>query len=190
VAWLVIAANGVVPKVGCAIYAVSLLLLLGISALYHRPTWPPRARARMRRLDHSAIFVLIAGTYTPMALTLPKEQSTPMLIVAWVGGGLGVLRAMLWVNAPKWLVAALALTMGWLAVLYLPSVGTIAGTPVLVFMGIGGVLYSVGALTYAFRRPNPWPRVFGYHEVFHAFVVAAAASHFVSVVLALPFMRP
>lgn len=186
---LVGAAHGVAAKVGCAIYAVSLATLLGVSALYHRPTWSLRARVRMRRLDHSAIFVLIAGTYTPMALTLPDELSKTMLLVAWVGGALGVLRALFWVHAPKWLVAVLALAMGWVALLYLPTVGRIAGTPVLVFMGIGGVLYSLGALAYAFRKPDPWPRVFGYHEVFHAFVVAAAVCHFVAVVLALPSMR-
>lgn len=188
-AGLVLAANGTAAKLGCGIYATSLATLLGVSALYHRPTWSLRARARMRRLDHSAIFLLIAGTYTPMALTLPEPMAKTMLLVAWAGGLLGVLRALFWVHAPKWLVAVLALAMGWVALLYLPTVGRLAGTPVLLWMGLGGVLYSLGALTYAFRRPDPWPRWFGYHEVFHAFVVAAAVCHFVAVVLALPAMR-
>ena len=183
---LVIAAPGSTAKIACAVYATSLATLLGVSALYHRPTWSDRARARMRRLDHSAIFVLIAGTYTPLALTLPSPAAKTMLTVAWAGAALGVLRALFWVRAPKWLVAMLALAMGWLAVLYLPSVHTATSTPVIVWMGLGGALYSLGALSYAFRRPNPWPRVFGYHEVFHALVVAAAVCHFVSVSLALP----
>lgn len=186
---LVLAAPNPDARVGCAIYAASLAMLLGTSALYHRPTWSLRARARMRRLDHSAIFVLIAGTYTPLALTLPPDTARVMLTVAWVGAAIGVARALFWINAPKWLVAVLALAMGWLALLYLPTVGRVAGTPVLVWMGAGGVLYSLGALTYALKRPDPWPRVFGYHEVFHAFVVAAAVCHFVAVVLALPAMR-
>lgn len=186
---LVAAATGTAAKLGCAVYAVSLANLLGTSALYHRPTWSVRARARMRRLDHSAIFVLIAGTYTPLALTLPAETARMMLGVAWVGAAIGVARALFWINAPKWVVAVLALTMGWLALLYLPTIGRVAGAPVLWWMGAGGVLYSLGALAYAFRRPDPWPRVFGYHEVFHALVIAAAVCHFVAIVIALPAIR-
>jgi len=186
---LVVAATGTAAKLGCAVYAVSLANLLGTSALYHRPTWSVRARARMRRLDHSAIFVLIAGTYTPLALTLPSETARMMLGVAWVGAAIGVARALFWINAPKWVVAVLALTMGWLALLYLPTIGRVAGAPVLWWMGAGGVLYSLGALAYAFRRPDPWPRVFGYHEVFHALVIAAAVCHFVAIVIALPAIR-
>jgi len=186
---LVVAATGTAAKLGCAIYAVSLANLLGTSALYHRPTWSVAARARMRRLDHSAIFVLIAGTYTPLALTLPPETGRTMLTVAWVGAVIGVARALFWIDAPKWVVAVLALTIGWLALLYLPTVGRLAGAPVLWWMAAGGVLYSLGALAYAFRRPDPWPRVFGYHEVFHALVLAAAVCHFVAIVIALPALR-
>ncbi|MDX2014818.1 MAG: hemolysin III family protein [Myxococcaceae bacterium] len=186
---LVLEAPSPSVKLACAAYAASLALLLGTSALYHRPTWSPRARARMRRADHSAIFVLIAGTYTPMAMTLPADQARTMLTVAWVGALVGVLRAIFWVNAPKWFVAVLALTMGWIALLYLPTIGGITGPGVLVWMALGGVLYSVGAVIYAVRRPNPWPKTFGYHEIFHALIIVAAVCHFVSVVKALPFMR-
>jgi len=121
-----------------------------------------------------------------LALTLTPSTAKAMLTVAWLGAALGVARALFWVNAPKWLVAVLALAMGWLALLYLPAVGVAAGRPVLAWMGVGGVLYSLGALAYAFKRPDPWPRVFGYHEVFHAFVVAAAVCHFIAIGLALP----
>jgi hemolysin III len=124
-----------------------------------------------------------------MAMTLPAPQAKAMLTVAWAGAGLGVLRALFWVNAPKWLVAVLALAMGWVALLYLPTIGGITGPAVLAWTTLGGVLYSVGAVIYALRRPNPWPKTFGYHEVFHALIIVAAACHFVAVVKALPFMR-
>ncbi|MCU0698152.1 MAG: hemolysin III family protein [Myxococcaceae bacterium] len=186
---LVRQATGASVQLACAAYAASLAALLGTSALYHRPTWSPRARARMRRADHSAIFVLIAGTYTPMAMTLPADQARTMLTVAWVGAALGVLRAIFWVNAPKWFVAVLALAMGWIALLYLPTIGGITGPGVLGWMALGGVLYSVGAVIYAVRRPNPWPKTFGYHEIFHALIIVAAVCHFVAVVKALPFMH-
>lgn len=171
---------------GCVVYALSLAAMLGTSALYHRPTWSERARARMRRADHSTIFVLIAGTYTPLALTLPSASAHTMLAVAWGCAAVGVLRALFWVNAPKGLVAALAVAVGWLAVFYFKELELHAGRSVLVLLAVGGVLYSIGALTYALRKPNPWPKVFGYHEVFHALVVVAAIIHFVGVVLAVP----
>jgi hemolysin III len=184
--WLVLKADGATARIACTIYAASVATLFGISALYHRPTWSVAARARMRRLDHSAIFILIAGTYTPMALTLPAKSANNMLAVAWVGGALGVLRALFWVNAPKWLVAALALAMGWLAIIYFPAIGRMTNHWVVVWMGAGGVAYSVGAVIYARRRPDPWPRVFGYHEIFHALVVVGVVCHLVAVVIALP----
>lgn len=187
-ALLVAAAPGGEAKLACAVYGVSLATMLGVSALYHRPTWGAEARQRMRRLDHSAIFVLIAGTYTPMALTLPSHAAKVLLTVSWVGAAIGVVRALFWIRAPKWVAAVLAVTMGWLGALYLPGVAHAAGYPVLILVGVGGALYTLGALIYAFRRPDPWPKVFGYHEVFHALVVAAAVCHFAAVVLALPAM--
>ncbi len=187
-ALLTAAAPGAAAKVACAVYGLSLSAMLGVSALYHRPTWGPAARQRMRRLDHSAIFVLIAGTYTPLALTLPSHSARVMLAVAWTGAAIGVTRALFWIRAPKWLVAVLAVAMGWLSVLYLPGIAAAAGTAVLVWVVAGGVLYSLGALAYALKRPNPWPKVFGYHEVFHALVVLAAVCHFVAVVSALKAM--
>jgi hemolysin III len=183
---LISRAEGTTARLACAVYVTSVALLFGISALYHRPTWSVVARARMRRLDHSAIFILIAGTYTPMALTLPSSPANNMLTVAWIGGGLGVLRALFWVKAPKWLVAALALAMGWLAIFYFPSIQRVTSSWVVVWMALGGVSYSIGAIMYALRRPDPWPRIFGYHEIFHALVVVGVACHFTAVVIALP----
>ena len=175
-------------RVACAVYGVSLAMLLGVSALYHRVNWSVAARQRMRRLDHSAIFVLIAGTYTPLALALDPAEGARMLTIAWAGATLGVLRAVAWVSAPKWLVAVLAVAMGWLAVFYTAPLQRASSTAVVVWMGIGGVLYSLGALIYALKRPDPWPRTLGYHELFHALVIAAAAAHYVAISSALPFI--
>ena len=183
-AWLVSVAPGLRPRLACAVYAFSLCWLLGTSALYHGVTWSPAARQRMRRADHAAIFLLIAGTFTPLAFTLDPQGAFWMLVVAWVCAGLGVLRALLWIQAPKWVVAVLALATGWVGMFYLPTVGRLAGPAVLWWMGAGGVLYSTGAIFYALKRPNPWPRTFGYHELFHALVVLAAGCHFVAIRLA------
>jgi hemolysin III len=188
--WLVQAAVSPTAKVVCAVYAISVATLLGISALYHRPTWSVVARARMRRLDHSAIFVLIAGTYTPLALTLPKATAHTMLSVAWAGGIAGVLRALFWIKAPKWIVAVLAVGMGWLAILYFPAIRLVAGNAVVVYLLAGGVAYSIGAVVYALRRPDPWQRHFGYHEIFHALVLTGIACHFRAMCIALPTIAP
>ncbi len=175
-------------KLACAVYAASLCLLLGVSSLYHLVTWAPEPRQRMRRLDHTAIFVLIAGTYTPFAFTLDASSARWMLGIAWTGAALGVLKALLWVQAPKWIVAVLAVAVGWLAPFFALPIYRAAGLGPVILLGIGGVVYSLGALVYAVKRPDPWPTVFGYHEVFHALVLAAALVHFVSVAIALPFM--
>lgn len=169
----------------CAVYAVSLAAMLGASAAYHRPTWSPRKRAWMRRLDHAAIFVLIAGTATPLAQALPGDARTRFLLVMWAGAALGVVRALVWIQAPKWVVAVLALLLGWASLPFLPQLARALGGVTLACVAAGGVAYTLGALAYAFKRPNPWPRHFGYHEVFHALVVLAAVFHFVAVVRAV-----
>ncbi len=183
---LVAAAPGPVAKLGCALYATSLTGLLGVSALYHRPFWQDPVRSWLRRLDHSAIFVLIAGTYTPLALTLRHRLAREMLVIAWAGAALGVLRALVWPRAPRWVPALLAVALGWVSLAYLPAILAATGPTVMILLAVGGALYSIGALIYALRRPNPWPRVFGYHEVFHALVVTAAACHFAAIAAALP----
>jgi hemolysin III len=160
-----------------AVYAVSLATMLGTSALYHRPTWSPEPRRWLRRADHAAIFVLVAGTYTPFTLLLPEHGPT-MLALAWGGAALGIVQSLFWVQAPRPLVAALYIALGWAVTVFWPSLHVVLGTQGLFFLVFGGVLYSIGAVVYASRRPNPAPAVFGYHEIFHAFVVAAAVCHF------------
>jgi hemolysin III len=189
-AWVALAvlAPGARGRAAANVYGASLFMLFAVSALYHRPTWPPRARAFMRRLDHSAIFVLIAGTYTPFCLLLGGERGTALLAFVWAGAGLGVVQSILWVHAPRAVVAVLTVALGWAVVPVLPALRVLLGAPGLALLAGGGALYTLGAAIYATRRPDPFPRVFGYHEVFHALVVAAAALHLAvaaSVVLAL-----
>jgi hemolysin III len=169
------------PRVAANVYGASLFTLFAVSALYHRPSWPPRARLFMRRLDHSAIFFLIAGTYTPFSLLLPPATGERLLVIVWGGAAAGVLRAVLWPRAPKALAAALYVLLGWVVLPVIPTLrATLGGGAIALLMG-GGLLYTVGAVVYATRRPDPFPRVFGYHEIFHALVVAAASVHFLAI---------
>ena len=175
---LLLVAPGPRARVGALVYGLSLVGLFSVSALYHRPTWSPRARLWMRRLDHSAIFLLIAGTFTPICLLVGDRRAHVMLAVVWVGAGLGILRALLWPRAPRALATGLYLMLGWAAVPLVPAMYRAIGPVSLGLLAGGGLLYSIGAVIYATRRPDPFPRVFGYHEVFHALVVAAAGLHF------------
>jgi len=179
-AWLLSQARGAMFW-GCVVYLFALCGQFAVSALYHRPTWQPVARQWWRRLDHSFIVILIAGTGTPLALKLPPDDSRALLLVLWVGAGLGVLRALVWITAPKPVAALVALGLAWFTSPFIPALNSGLGTVSVAWLLGGGVLYSLGALAYATKRPNPWPAVFGYHEVFHAFVVLAAACHFVVV---------
>ena len=175
-------------RLAMSVYAFSVAGLLGTSALYHRREWTNRARMWMRRLDHSMIFVLIAGTYTPFALlVLHGGIATAILITVWAGALAGIVLNLVWVTAPKPVTAAAYITIGWVAVAAMPQLAHAIG-PVGVGLVLGGgILYTIGAVVYALRRPNPLPGVFGYHEVFHALVVAAALAHFTAVAIyALP----
>ncbi len=161
------------------VYALSVCTLLTVSAVYHRPTWAPRPRAIMRRLDHAAIFVLIAGTYTPICrLGLADAVGSRLLFWVWIAAALGVLQSIFWVHAPKPVSAALYLFVGWTVVPYFGAVRAALSAVHLALLLGGGIVYSLGAVTYALRRPNPVPRVFGYHEVFHALTVVACACHY------------
>jgi len=174
---LVVAAPSGQPRLAAAIYAVSVAALFGTSALYHRITWASQAARRwMRRLDHSMIFFLIAGTYTPFALlVLDGDLATVILIVVWAGALAGVLMKLVWIDAPKALVALTYIMLGWVAVAAFPAMIERLGVTATTLVAVGGLLYTLGALVYAFQRPDPAPSVFGYHEVFHALVIIAAA---------------
>lgn len=168
-------------RVATGVYALTLSGLLGVSALYHRVTWQPAQRAVMRRLDHAMIFLLIAGTYTPIALVLPAGRGVALLVVVWVGALAGVGFQLVWPTAPRALQAAVYILLGWTAVAVLPDLARALGGAGLALIVAGGVLYSLGAVVYARRRPDPAPTVFGYHEVFHALVLAAALCHLAAV---------
>jgi hemolysin III len=174
---LVIAAPAGTPRLAAAIYALSVSALFGVSALYHRITWASAAARRwMRRLDHSAIFLLIAGTYTPFALlVLDGAIATVILVVVWAGALGGILLKLVWIDAPKLLTAIVYIALGWVAVAAFPDLLDELGVTGTALVAAGGLLYTAGALVYALKRPDPVPAVFGYHEVFHALVIVAAA---------------
>jgi hemolysin III len=169
--------------VAVAIYGAGLAALFGGSALYHRWPGPPRFKPILQRLDRSTIFVFIAASYTPIALVvLHGPLALVILVVAWAGAAGGVAFSAGWVSAPAWVRSGCYLGLGWLALIAVPQlVGELSLVPLLL-LGIGGVLYSVGAVVYARQRPDPWPRTFGFHEIFHALVIAAAATQYTAVI--------
>ena len=177
---------GAAPLVSCVIYSLTVCALFGVSALYHRRVWSPRGYQVMRRLDHSMIFVFIAGTYTPFSvLLLPKPTATAILAVVWGGALVGVALKLNCSRAPLWISAVLYIALGWAAVAVLPDFYRSGGVAVLALLAAGGVAYTAGAVLYAMRRPNPWPTVFGHHEFFHACTLVAAMCHHVALYFAL-----
>jgi len=165
-----------------AVYALSLVGLLGTSALFHGVHWSPRARFWLGRLDFAMIFALIAGTYTPIAmLRLEPKLGTVVLAGVWGAALLGAVLKTIWIDPPKWASAAIYVGVGSVALLFLPRVIAAIGVPATALMGLGGVLYVAGAVVYGIQWPDPLPEVFGYHEIFHAFVVAAASVHFLAI---------
>ena len=172
---LVAVAPGPRARAGAIIYGISLVALFAVSAIYHRPNWSERIRLVLRRVDHSAIFLLIAGTYTPFSFLLGSRVGWVFLGIVWAGALFGIVLSIAWVGAPKVLVAAVCVLLGWAALPLLPALKAALGTGAVVLLAAGGIVYSLGALVYAVRRPNPFPAVFGYHEVFHALVIVAAA---------------
>jgi hemolysin III len=179
VIWLVHSAPTSVAAVCAAIYGASLLALLGCSALYHRKHWAPAPRARMKSLDHSMIFVLIAGTYTPVCwLGVGGTRGQALCLAIWAGAVLGVAQTLLWKTAPRWLHVGIYVVVGWTGALGLAAETARLGTSALALHVGGGVIYTLGALVYARKRPDPIPHVFGYHEVFHVLVVIACGCLF------------
>jgi hemolysin III len=177
---------GVAAFTSCLIYSVTVCTLFGTSALYHRRVWSRRMYPIMRRLDHSMIFVFIAGTYTPFSvLLLSPGAATAILTVVWGGALVGVALKMIWPHAPRWASAPLYMALGWVAVAVMPGIHHSGGTAVVVLIAIGGAFYTLGAAFYALRRPNPWPDVFGHHEFFHACTLVAALAHHIGVYYAI-----
>ncbi|MET7745541.1 hemolysin III family protein [Streptomyces sp. NPDC005385] len=171
--------------VACAVYSVTAWMLFTTSAVYHRGTWGPLGEALLRRLDHANIFLIIAGTCTPLAvLLLPPDQRSVLLWIVWVGALAGIAFRVFWVGAPRWLYTPCYLALGWAPVRYLPDFLHTGGVAVLTLIVAGGLLYSAGAVVYALKRPDPSPRWFGFHEVFHALTVAAFTAHYIAVSLA------
>jgi hemolysin III len=170
-----------------SVYSVTILGLFGTSALYHRRTWrTPGSRAVMRRLDHSMIFLFIAGTYTPVAaLAMDRDTARWVLTVVWIGASLGVVLKTVWPHAPAWVGVPIYITLGWVAIFVIPAMLVGGGVAALVLLLTGGLLYTIGAIFYATRWPDPWPSTFGYHEFFHAATVLAAICHHVAIWLLL-----
>ncbi|MDA8365633.1 MAG: hemolysin III family protein [Actinomycetota bacterium] len=188
---LVLAAPSTGAAAALTIYSVAITALFGVSALFHRRTWGPVGRRRMRRADHSTIFVAIAGSYTAVAgLALTGTARTALLATVWGGAVLGIALRQLWLDAPKWVVALPYVVVGWSALLVLPPLFHALGVAGSVLLLLGGVAYSAGAIAYATKRPNPVPGVFGYHEVFHACTLVGATLHYVVIAgFCLPLAR-
>ncbi|WP_141821813.1 PAQR family membrane homeostasis protein TrhA [Humibacillus xanthopallidus] len=168
------------------VFTVSAALLFGVSAVYHRGTWGPRASTLLKRMDHSNIYLIIAGTYTPFAVTLlPADQARLLLSVIWGGAIAGVLFRVFWVGAPRWLYTALYLALGWAAIFYVGPFWRTGGPLIGSLIAIGGLMYTAGGIIYGVKRPNPWPKWFGFHEIFHAFTLGGFLTHFVAVTLAI-----
>jgi hemolysin III len=184
-------------RVGSAVFTGSALVLFTVSAIYHTGTWSPRTWAFLRRFDHSNIFLLIAGSYTPFSLLLLQgTERAVLLTTVWSGAILGVLFRVFWTDAPRWLYVPIYIAMGWAAVFFMPSffdgatrLGLGVGVATFVMIVVGGALYTLGGVVYGFKRPDPWPRWFGFHEVFHTFTILAFVSHYVGVSLATYSLR-
>ena len=167
---------------GAAVFAASASVMLGTSALYHRITWSPSRRLWMRRADHAALFLLIAGTYTPVALVgLHGAWRTSILAIVWTGAIAATVTKMCWVRSPKWLSVAIGIALGWVAVAALPQLAHNEGLAPLFLLAAGGLAYTAGAVVYALRRPDPLPRVFGYHELFHALTILALSCQYIAI---------
>jgi hemolysin III len=177
-------------RVGSAVFTATALVLFTVSAIYHRGTWSPRVWAFLRRFDHANIFLLIAGSYTPFTLLLLDGTArTLLLAVVWTGAVLGVLFRIFWADAPRWLYVPIYIALGWAAIFFIGDFVSNAGTAVLVLMGVGGQLYTLGGVVYGVKRPNPSPRWFGFHEVFHTLTIAAFVTHYVGVSIATYSLR-
>lgn len=181
---MMVIADEIKVRAAVAVFMVSALALFTCSALYHTRTWSEEASVLWRRIDHANIFLLIAGSYTPFCMILlPTREAVVMLSLVWGGALLGLLFRIFWVGAPRWIYVPLYVLLGWAAIAFWPDFQANASTPVLVLIVVGGLLYTVGALVYATKRPDPWPRWFGFHEIFHALTIAAFTVHYIGLSL-------
>ncbi|WP_210430141.1 PAQR family membrane homeostasis protein TrhA [Streptomyces physcomitrii] len=181
---LITVARSAAAVAACSVYALSACLLFGTSALYHRVAWGPRGESVLRRLDHANIFLIIAGSYTPLAvLLLPAGEQRILLVLVWGGAVAGIAFRVFWLGAPRRLYTLCYIALGWAAVFYLPGFAHAGGTTVAVLVVVGGLLYTAGATVYGLKRPDPWPRWFGFHEVFHLLTIAAFTAHYTAIFL-------
>ncbi|HWX09273.1 MAG TPA: hemolysin III family protein [Gaiellaceae bacterium] len=179
---LVTHADGVRASAAAGVFAASVVAMLGASTLYHRVTWSVRVRPWMRRLDHAGIYLLIAGTYTPVGLlTLRGTMRDVVLGIVWSGAAVAILLRFVWLGAPKWLSAVIGVALGWAGVAAMPQIARHAGAAAVTLLAIGGLAYTAGAIVYARRRPDPVPSVFGYHELFHALTIVAVSCQYVAI---------
>jgi len=169
-------------RLASAVLAATSVLLFTTSALLHRGRWSPGTESVLRRMDHANIYLIIAGSYTPFAmLAMPPQQGSTLLWIVWVGAAFGVFFRVFWLTAPRWLYTGLYVVIGWVAVFFVPELVEGAGPLVVSLVFAGGLLYTLGAVVYALKRPNPSPYWFGFHELFHSFTLAAYVSHFVAI---------
>ncbi|HTZ06185.1 MAG TPA: hemolysin III family protein [Gaiellaceae bacterium] len=179
---LIVGADGTRAHVAASVFASSVAICFGASALYHRVTWTPTVRLWMRRIDHAGIYVLIAGTYTAVCLlALSGAWRWTVLSIVWAGAVAAIILKFAWVDAPKWLAAAIGLALGWVGVVAFPKLASTLDPAAVVLLGVGGLVYTAGAVVYVRRKPNPAPAVFGYHEVFHALTIVAVACQYVAI---------
>jgi len=179
---LIVGADGARQHVAAAVFAAAVAICFGSSALYHRITWTPELRLWMRRVDHAGVYLLIAGTYTPVCLlVLTGAWRWTVLAVVWAGSGAAAIFKFVWVAAPKWLAAAIGIALGWVAVAVLPQLASRLDPAGVALLGAGGLVYTAGAIIYARGRPDPVPAVFGYHELFHALTLIAVSCQYVAI---------
>lgn len=179
---LIVGADGVRRHVAAAVFAGAVATCFGLSALYHRITWTPRLRLWMRRADHAGVYLLIAGTYTPICLlVLAGTWRWVVASVVWAGAGAAAVLKFVWVAAPKWLAAVIGIALGWTGVAVLPQIATRLDPAAVALLGGGGIVYTAGAIVYARRRPNPLPTIFGYHELFHLLTLVAVSCQYVAI---------
>lgn len=172
------------------VFGISAVMLFGTSAIYHRGTWSPRAAGVLRRMDHTNIFLIIAGSYTPLAvLLLPWTTARTLLLIVWIGALAGTLARVFWLGAPRWFYVPVYVALGWVAVWFLPSFARYGSAAIMWLVIAGGLAYTLGAVVYGTKRPDPSPRWFGFHEIFHALTVAGFTCHYVAVSLATYALR-